>query len=86
MSDYPRHVYTNSDDTVVQMDPSAVMEVVILSEYMVLPSLRRSCEFELSRYVDVDSAPYLCNFANKYNLFKLETLCKEVLETSHRGK
>lgn len=68
------------------MDPSSVMEVVILAEYMVLPSLLQACELELTRYIDAESAPFLSSFANKYHLFKLETSCEEILDGSDDGK
>lgn len=61
------------------MDPSIVMEVVILAEFMVLPSLISACQCELGQYVDADSASHLARFANRYNLSKLESLCQEML-------
>lgn len=55
------------------------MEVVILAEFMNLPTLTSACQRELGRYVDADSAIYLARFANMYHLFKLESLCREKL-------
>lgn len=72
-------MYTKSADSVVSMDPSTTMEVVILAEFMVLPALISACQCELARYVDTDSAPYLASFANRYRLLKLESLCQEKL-------
>ena len=66
------------------MNPSMVMEVVILAEYMVLPSLLRACQRELAKYVDSDSAEFLSSFADEYHLFKLESLCEEFLEPKTR--
>lgn len=63
------------------MEPSIVMEVVILAEFMNLPTLTSACQRELGRYVDADSAIYLAHFANMYHLFKLESLCREKLGT-----
>ena len=74
-----RHVYTNSASTVLGMDPSVVMEVVVIAEFMVLPSLTSACQSELCNYVDEDSAPQLARFADRYRLLKLESLCQEVL-------
>lgn len=74
-----RHVYTNSRRAVLDMDPSVVMEVVILAEFMVLPSLISACQMELARYVDGDNAAHLLRFANRYNLHKLENLCFEIM-------
>lgn len=72
-------MYTKSADTVVNMDPSTTMEVVILAEFMVLPALISACQCELAHYVDTDSARYLASFANRYRLLKLESLCQEKL-------
>ncbi|CAM9542500.1 unnamed protein product [Pylaiella littoralis] len=73
-----RHVYTNSSKSVAGMDPSVVMEVVIIAEFMVLPSLTSACQSELRHYVDEDSAAQLARFANRYRLLKLESLCQEL--------
>lgn len=74
-----RHVYTNSPSTVTGMDPSVMMEVVMIAEYMVLPSLTRACQSELGLYVNEDSAAHLARFSNRYRLLKLESLCQELL-------
>lgn len=66
------------------MDPSVVMEVVILAEYMVLPSLLRACQRELANYVDASNAGVFARFADKYHMFKLENLCKELLNRNRR--
>lgn len=79
-----RHAYTSSDALVVDMDPSVVMEVVILAEYMVLPSLLRACQRELANYVDASNAGVFARFADKYHMFKLENLCKELLNRNRR--
>lgn len=78
-----RHVYTNSTQTVVGLDPSIVMEVVIIAEFMVLPSLTRACQCELGQYVDEDSASNLVDFAQRYRLLKLKSLCLERLREKH---
>lgn len=72
-------MYTNSPGIVVDMDPSTVMEIVILAVFMVLPSLVNACQRELGRYVDAESAPALAGFAHRYHLPKLESLCHEKL-------
>lgn len=61
------------------MDPSVVMEVVMIAEYMVLPSLTSACQSELGHYVNEDSAAQLARFSDRYRLFKLESLCQELL-------
>lgn len=80
-----RHVYTNSSSTVAGMDPSVVMEVVMIAEYMVLPSLTGACQSELGRYVNEESAALLARFSNRYCLLKLESLCQELLLSSTTG-
>lgn len=72
-------MYTNSSESVAGMDPSVVMEVAIIAEFMVLPSLTSACQSELGNYVDGDSAVQLSRFANRYGLLKLESLCQEML-------
>lgn len=75
-------MYTNSSKSVDGMDPSVVMEVAIIAEFMVLPSLTSACQSELGCYVDEDSAAQLARFANRYRLLKLESLCQELLLSS----
>lgn len=76
-------MYTKSHLSVAGMDPGLVMEVVVIAEFMVLPTLTSACQSELARFVvDEESALPLGRFANRYRLPKLESLCQELLSSS----